>query len=245
MANYRHLSNPPIHEAVFELRVVRQPNLDVKVLSEAQEALGSDYSEAHEIRALNFKLNLPSGSTRTQDDIDGYRYESIDKTKVIQFRADRFAFSMIRSYYDWEQLESKAWKSWTAYLKFAKPRFISRIGTRFINFIDIPIGANVDDYLAAAPKAPPKFEGERAGFHSRINLQATDGYRVTLNQVLDYKTENKIRIIIDIDAYILLEGLEIPANNEEQIRSYFPRLRKIKNSLFFDSVTDLALKPYL
>jgi uncharacterized protein (TIGR04255 family) len=127
-------------------------------------------------------------------------------------------------------------------MEVCKPAGITRIATRFINRVDLPIdGLDFDEYLAAPPKIPAGLPNVLVEFLVRLVIpQREAGSNVVLTQALEsVNPDNKsVSVLIDIDAF---KSIELEASSE-QLWAHFHELRDIKNQTFFCSITQKTLE---
>src|SRR5262249_17590152 len=101
MAKPRHLKNAPITEALIDIRVKLPAGVDVPRLRSLQQRIADKYPQEQERRAWQAQFDLRPGEpriTQGQEEIEGYNYIATDKTTVVQFRLDGFAFSRLKPY---------------------------------------------------------------------------------------------------------------------------------------------------
>ena len=130
---------------------------------------------------------------------------------------------------------------WQEFLRVSGAVVISRVGVRYINAIEVPIGADFDDYLAAGPRIPQPLPQIYTTFLQRVVVPFAEinGYAI-ITQALEQATDKGLPTLIDIDvaSNSSIEG-EAP-----EIWQRLTKLRNIKNHIFFASVTAKALEAY-
>lgn len=126
MAEYPHLSNAPITEALIDIRVELPEAISFDKLGALHEEIEADFPESKtrfvfesQIRLGDHGAQLKTHPSRP----DGFLFTSEDKTQVFQARLDGFTFSRLRPYETWEALFEKAAKYWKLYRGVTKPTF--------------------------------------------------------------------------------------------------------------------------
>jgi uncharacterized protein (TIGR04255 family) len=245
MAAYRHLTNAPITEALIDICVKPSSSVqDALQLDELCTRLKDTYPDKK--LQQQFKIEFfpgPPPLERKETRFVGYRLTSSNGLQVIQASPDKITFSRLRPYQTWEQLREEAQRIWTVYAEIVKPELITRIATRFINSIEIPLPIrDFSDYLTAAPSIPEKLPQGISSFYTRVVLpDPTTGAMAIVTHALEsVVTPKVVPIIVDIDVFI-----ERTFENYEKVWTTIDMLRDIKNLIFFESLTEKALEPYL
>jgi uncharacterized protein (TIGR04255 family) len=249
MATEGHLRNPPIREAIVEVRI-----LPVSIDGWAQRirsALGNEFPTINEQRQLRVSATFAMGSeppTAKQSDLGVQSYILQDTSKLIaaQFRNDGFALSVLPPYPGWNKIAPIATHIWSEYLKLAGVVSVKRVGLRFINRVSIPLTPDydLDQFLRGAPRIPEKLPQVFQDFIVRVVAVAdSEGRLVSIAQSLTPPSSptSAVDVVIDIDAF---STPEVPSFRIENIAGEFESLRAIKNAAFFGSVTDRALEAY-
>ena len=98
------------------------------------------------------------------------------------------------------------------------------------------------DYLTAAPSIPEKLPQGISSFFTRVVLPdpTTGAVAIVTHALESVVTPKVVPIIIDIDVFI-----ERTFENHEKAWATIDMLHDMKNLIFFESVTDKALEPYL
>jgi uncharacterized protein (TIGR04255 family) len=162
-------------------------------------------------------------------------YSSADAVNLVQYRLDGFTFNRLKPYTSWEQVFPQAFALWQEYASLARPEFVKRIAVRYINRLDLPrMVTNLSDYLTVPPTVPPGISGELSGFLTRLNIRQ-GGDSVALTVALEHNlTPGSMSVILDIDAYRVAD-FEVDSG---ELPSAFDQLRRLKNSVFFASITE-------
>ncbi len=246
MAEYRHLGNAPITEALIDLRVRLPAEFQVEKFSSLRETLHDQYPNVDTRKLIEGEMEIGGDKLRQSlrdTGIHGYVFKSLDNTKVAQFRKDGFTFSRLKPYTCWEDISAEAKNLWKLYVAKASPELVTRIAVRYINQLNIPLP--IDDlarYLTVPPRVPANVPQEISTFFSRVVVHDLEqDIAANIIQVLQGSSmPNHVAIILDIDVYKQKEsGFE-----ESDIWLTFERLRDLKNRIFFDSITEGTVSLY-
>lgn len=223
--------------------------MSFKDFAPCQERMKSEGFPVMKTRqSIQVDLDLQDGDSKPEAPltaIDGFLFESPDKSKVVQFRLDGFGFSLVRSYSTWERLVDKAFHYWNIYTEYARPVSIVRIGTRFINRFPEPLDQPISEVLVVPPRMPIEDGLKLRDSLQQMQIEASDGSRAQFIQAIVTRDET-YELTIDIDAYRRLntaEEIEVPIETDSLL-PYLNRLRDLKNDLFFGSVTERSLAPF-
>lgn len=243
MARIRNLKSPPIQEAVIDFLIECEPLTEDVLRSIATNLITSSDWNVHAIRAheATFDLDKPD-EVRQVDRFDGLRLNSPDDTLVILLHANRVTASHVKSYSDWNELERFAVGCLEAFGKHAVDPYVSRLGTRFINFINADGG--FDEVLELPPRSVAVggvverfFERQALRFEER-DVSAT--YTVGLVNPDEPQAVEQLQLVVDIDAY-KVGRFEI---GHTALSAELGTLRDIKNEIFFGAVKESALETY-
>ncbi len=242
-----NLSNAPIIEAIIEFQFSVSDNVTIEMLQEVADVLKADFPQQEEKRSSIFKAVIKSSGPETEvhdGGLVGISAKSSDDKNIVQLFRDRFSFSQLPPYQNWEMLEENAIKIWKIFLDKTKIDGVNRVGVRFINKIelDLPLG-DFNDFIVGAPTIPdglPQFLG---AFDIRLiipnkEIEADGIINMSMNG-LD-KKKNVVPVILDLDVgktgHIL--------SDEESLHNTLADLRSYKNELFFRNITDRVVRKY-
>jgi uncharacterized protein (TIGR04255 family) len=240
MATERHLESAPITEAIIDFRVKLPREFAVEQFDQLKDKLLDRYPQVTHQRRSSVEIRM--GQPRTvqpSDVLTGLLFTSEDGLNIAQFRMDGFTFNRLRPYTKWERVFEEALDNWMVYVETARPEFITRIATRYINHLALPVPRDFSEYLVAAVSVPPGIHGRPSGFLTRMKLEDVDGnISATITQALDQGKPGEIIVRLDIDVY-RNEEIEV---DDPSIPSYFSSLRNVKNQIFFNSITEDAAR---
>jgi uncharacterized protein (TIGR04255 family) len=239
-----HLRNAPIVEAVVDFRVLRREEGSPDRFAGLQSTIGLQYSQATLMQSVEAQLFLsqekgPSSSAVAAPIGWQYRADSM----VAQFRVDGFTFSKLERYTTWNEVFSEALRLWEIYIRVAEPAEVVRVAVRYINRLQIPVPAQISDYLVAPPLVPPPISQQLRQFLCRFVI---DDVRRNASAVIVQASEPlvgpaAITLLIDIDAF--KENLAA-APEDPRLPEMFLQLRDLKNEIFFASITERTAEMY-
>ncbi len=244
MPEPRHLKNAPITEAIIDFRVKARPDLKAIEFAHVRSQLADRFPKLDERRGFEATVELGRGGSRAAArdlGLQGYFFKSADEKKVVQFRIDGFTFNKLRPYTKWEDIFPQAMEIWQLFWRVARPEVVTRLALRYINHIPLPPTLkDYDDYLRASPPIPPELPQYLSGFLSRITVHDPEtDVAANIAQALETNpVAGTITVILDIDAY--KQGEYSP--EEPAIAETFQQLRRFKNDIFFNSLTDKTLR---
>lgn len=241
MAQSKHLKNAPVTEALVDLRA--SPTVDftkVDVLTRLKEALSDRYPNHKVTRAFEAKLEIRAGQPpvpTSSEGLHGYFFESPQGRDIAQFRVDGFTYNRLKPYTDGESVVNEALRLWSLFVEVAKPLALSRVALRYINTIGLSDSLDaLTQYLTRVPTASEGSPGTLQSFLSRVEtLDPGTGLRVSTTQALrPGLPAESINLVLDIDASCMRElGI-----SPEELRPILNELRKLKNAVFFGSITE-------
>lgn len=219
--------NPPITEAVLDIRVNLPKEFDVHQLEKFQNGIEKEFP----IKKVNTQWET------SLSDPNGYVFTSSDNKKIVQARMDGFTFSKLKPYDNWDAFSKEAKKLWEKYIKTAKPIGISRVALRYINLIELPHPAgDFKEYFLTGPEIVSGLPQGLAEFFMRLVIPdiKTQNTAIIIETVDASKlTESIFPLIFDIDVFRLVNITPEDSN----LWKVFESLREYKNQIFMSSFT--------
>lgn len=234
--------NAPITEALIDIRVQLPQTVSLADLEKLHSVIQKDYPQKR-TRTMwegSFQLKGEGEPIKTDhSQVDGYLFLSSDARQVVQFRLDGFAFSRLRPYSKWEEVYAEAKRLWEIYRAETKPNLVQRVATRYINAIEIPSKRfDTKDYLTCPPTIPKELPQTLGHFFTRLVIPFPDNGVTAIVIQTPWEKPDPINstVILDIDAFVEV-SLE---SKDQKIGEILAILRKVKNDIFFSSLTDKA-----
>lgn len=237
---YPNLAKAPIIEGLIDIQVKQPPRLSLADLGKFVEAVKPNYSVVKNLSHIHAHVK---GEVETigREHV-GFRLERQDPPFVIHARLNELLVSRLRPYDRWENLASEARRLWDQYCAVCTPEVITRLATRFVNQVDLPLeGLDFDDYLTTSPSIPKVLPQVLEGFFTRIVVPDDEsGSHIAISQAVDAPNPNNrtVPVLIDIDVY---KEVSFPIDSAEAW-DLLDKMRELKNRAFFNSVTEKALE---
>ncbi len=231
---------PPITEAVIEFQF-RQP-VSMDVVNKISGRLAGNYVFQDHDKAVNFLLDPNTETSKTNSLWQGVRHSSVDRADISVIRTVAFAASRLAPYTTWEDFSARVERDWDIVRKSDVCDDLIRVGTRFINRIDIldspeaPKGIN--DYLTIFPVMPASKFGSINSYFLQVSRQyGSKGLIVILNSALGASPLlGHSALVLDID--VSFAG-QVPRRKEE-LWHLLGEMRDCKNDVFEECITDLT-----
>jgi len=173
----------------------------------------------------------------------GLRLESDDCKWIVQADWQGVVLSRLSPYVGWEEFSALGLKVWEAYLEFAKPSEIQKLGVRSINQIRIESFDDVSSYLKHPPECLDDAELPANGFmYQSLHRIPNHPYQVNVTRTIPptgLGTSSPPDLIVDIDAMTTDGHLGVGSSLE-----HFRVLKWVKDKAFFNLMTDQALEKF-
>lgn len=243
MIEERYLANAPIKEALIDIQVA-PGELQTEALNSQYERFSTEYPKREILQKSEFGLHYTAGQptkARIGHSMYGYRYTSQDGKHVVQFRRDGYTFSRLEPYDTWKEMKEEAARLWGVYIDAASPSLITRIATRYVNVLKLPLRTELARYLTAPPAIPPGLHQELSGFFSRVEIQKPSiDARGIITQALESGGQDYAQVVLDIDVFMSRQ-FEVQNNDYWHC---LDKLRQFKNTVFFASITQTAAEQF-
>ncbi len=221
--------------------------MDIRLLEELPASVlrkfqaPKSFPVAKQIRQGQFQMKIdkdkPALAEVVAEGALGWRYERDDGSEVLQLRRNGLTYSILKNYPGWDVLREEARNAWREFLGVVGAVSVSRLAVRYINAINIPLGADYDEYLTTGPRVPKSVPPIVASFMQRVLVPFEEqGATAIITQTLEVPSP----AILDIDVFTdcSLEGASI------EIWSKLEKLRGIADRSFFSSLTEKVLESY-
>ncbi len=209
----RKYKRPAVQEAIFEAKFGHD-NFDVTTPGQIFEKIKNTYPKKHDIKHIPVYLdnseNLRQAPFLLQAPLMQARKE--DDSELLQVGPGITVANQLK-YSSWENFTPAIRAILNAYITLAKPKLVTRIGTRYINSFLIPEEKiNIIDYFNLGIQIPPslsQFQGFDLTFVNKIK-------NVAGHSCPDFETRTKFftntlkpdetgnKLILDIDCYVAL-----------------------------------------
>lgn len=248
MARPRHLTRAPITEALIDIQLEHRDDLSLTALKDGFSTLDFGYYFKNPISQGTFEFKLTPDGQQPQTSAEaaeiGLRLHSSDEKYVAQCRLTGFTLSRLAPYEAWPILVAETKRLWSVYRTRLAPRRVTRIATRFINNLRLPLapGVSFQTYLQKFADVPDEAPQSLASFFQSFRLVDVPGNAfVNLTLALDSTPrEGPTPVILDVDAYRFSDL----SPDSEDLWAILEQLRHLKNRCFFGSLTERAAELY-
>jgi uncharacterized protein (TIGR04255 family) len=249
VANTRHLTRAPLTEALLDFRVQPRDGTLIEDLLRIELKLSADYPirKAKNQNRFEVKFEQKDGAAQGTTEVSattiGYAFQSKDQQRIVQMARDGFTLNFLPPYSDGDTLMAEARAIWAKYVEVMQPIKITRVALRYINQIRLPLNMkDFGDYLTASPQIPAGLPQELSNFFSRVVIVNTKiGAQAGVAQAVPGEADERgLAYTLDIDAFF--DGdFDV---EDGAVWSKVAELRKFKNDIFFEYLTDKLLEKY-
>jgi uncharacterized protein (TIGR04255 family) len=239
MAIRKHYTNSPITEAVIDIRLELQPEFKPESLEPISPRISSAYPRREDLNLFQGQFTVGVGATSTQAKL-GYLYRSVDGKLVLQTRTNGFTFSRLAPYENWESFRDEARSLWDIYKEVAKPVRATRVASRSINRIDIPLQTvDLSEYLKTFPEVSRELPQLISGYVMQLLIPQKDfdGMLSLIQATVPAQQPETTSINLDIDMF---KESSTEFDSDEKIWGFLDYLRDKKNEVFEGCITDRA-----
>ncbi len=241
MGRQRKLRQAPITEAVIDLRLVDGVSIAARDQDRLHDAVGRDKFPRVTVRQDLVAEFQPERleAQRVDSSLAGFHF--CNDNEVVQFRANGFTFSRLEPYTEWGRVVGDAMRLWSVYLDELGPvESVSRVAVRYINIMGFKHGEiDLVDVFEEPLRGPDGVPPEVVQFELKTLHRVTENRAVIIAQGMQ-PTDEGFAIRLDIDAF--------EANtyrcDAEGLLSALGELRELKNSVFFNTLTDKVIGRY-
>jgi len=114
MTKVEPFNNPPITEAIFDIRVDLSKEVNLETLSSFGDSVKDRFPDKKNRRKIGGGFQFREGSQprviAPTDEVYGYQFHSLDKKQVVQARLDGFSFNQLKPYSNWDEFSQNAFK---------------------------------------------------------------------------------------------------------------------------------------
>ncbi len=244
-----HLARAPIVEAVIDFRVLVREGIVADQFSGLRPRIGQQYDPPSPLHRVEARFGIERGKAVVPTQVEapvGWLYKSPAQPAIAQFRVDGFTFSKLEPYTTWEEVFGEARRLWSIYVQVAQQVAqkleVSRMAVRYINRLRLPAQAELGQYLSAPPVLPEPIPQTVREFLTRVVVDAPErSISAILIQALERSLDpSTVQVLLDIDAF---RESPFPAE-EPSLLQMFEQLRRLKNEIFFASLTERTVEMY-
>ena len=228
---------PPITEAVIDLHF--SASVSLSDLDRFRRRLAKQFPGANDRN--RFEIKIGPESTAPVNEKVGYQLNSQDGANIIIVEKSTITTCRLAPYCGWDSMFAAAQENYSHLEASVGYRSLKRVGTKFMNRIDIPSktisGRPISDFIKFGVAVPSQISSSVALYN--INIEAPDpsGAKMLINSGLQPSALlDAASFSLDID--VLFEYSNPITITEAWAK--FTELRTIKNRVFEEAITDEA-----
>ncbi len=212
MEQRRRYKNPPIEEALCELRFRPGQDWDLTMPGRLHGEIRDDYpGKPRQQNVVEAALQTQVGqppNVMFREGVVKVQLVTEDGTRMVALGPDVLSVHMLRPYQDpaapeksgWDEFRPRLESALDAYWRVVEPVGVHRIGIRYINKIVVPQqSVGTEDYLRCAPPNVDGLPDRINGFVSRVEYAYEDGVRLVLSHGTVDAPEGHVGFLLDID----------------------------------------------
>jgi uncharacterized protein (TIGR04255 family) len=236
LTNFPPYRRPPVIEAVIDIQF--SDALGQRDLERIREKFKKRYPVAAARQNVEVLFG-PHGAAAKASPV-GYQLTSGDGVDIVLVQINGITTSRLPPYPGWEQLFERATDNYSRFTKVAGRRAITRVATKFVNRIDIPVeklnGRQVSDFVTIGIGIPDGI------------AESVSTYSMTAT-FIDFVSKYLVMIETGMAPQALLEHISFDFNIDVSLAQQIPlkmddvwdviaQFRAVKNRIFEESITD-------
>jgi uncharacterized protein (TIGR04255 family) len=208
----RQYRNPPIEEALCEVRFVPDPNWNVTLIGALRERLKDSYP-GQPLEQVTLELGMEVDTGRELSPRPPYPALSLTHglskvqlptesgDRLVAIGRDVLSVHVLRPYAGWEDFRPRIEQALEAYAEVIPPAGIMRIGLRYINRVRITASTvHLDEYFTEPPRIPSGLPATMTGVFSRIEVSFQDApVRLVSTFATATASEGEAAFLLDLD----------------------------------------------
>lgn len=248
MVETRKYANPPITEAVVDIKVAGKAGVTLASMDPAFAAWKAIYPKQEPIYAFEAAASFNVGKDGPHSRADsrhahvGEKFTSADGKYVLQARPNSFTLSRLHPYERWENLRDEARKLWQNYARYVQPDHATRVAVRYINKILLPVErAELSEYFHTYPSiANSPGEPMERYFVQMVSMYPSLGFKSIINQAGSMDDGGtSVSVILDIDLYKEAKVSAAEADLWEVLEGLHAKENKIFEACITDKTREL------
>jgi len=228
-------ARPPIIEAVISIQFADE--IPVRSREKLKDRLKKDYPNVEDIAQHQFGFG-PGHYVFSPPTIIGHKLLSTDLLNIIMITPKELIISRLSPYAGWEDLFGKGQQVWSIFMNVIGRKIVSRLGTRYINRIDIPSTneSEIDTtkYVRIGISVPNHQALEVYNVETVFPLKKKPFKAVMRTSTVKSPLIGYSSIMLDLDVYINEDISQDDADIWNVINSF----RDLKDELFESCITD-------
>lgn len=199
----RKYNKPPIVEVVCELIFEPSQPWDWTIPGMLYSAVKENYPKKKQKNSLKleFKTGLEQVPQNVSGGIERMQFYKDDETALIQIGPNNLSINHLKPYPDWEVYSQMIKEAYDEYTKISAPKFINRIGLRYINRIETGLKrVEIEDYLLAVPQIPKTMPQLYINWLQKTEIPYTENNGILILQSGSiHEHDNNVTFLLDLD----------------------------------------------
>lgn len=243
--SWSRLNNPPVKEAVFDVRFVENSDVTVEGIKSFCDALSEEFPERNEIYVLNVQTNMKSSQATQGRQSVGMRMANRERSFILQIRKEGFTLSKLVPYISWEEIKSVVKPLIEKLLAYFPKIQFNYLGLRYVNNFETKLEQPPTDLFQILPSFPANLPQTIDGFLIQLQIPKHEyDVRSVITfsiQPIQFSKEELFKVILDISVFkhAIFIGRDI-----DVIFNEFERIRDFKNEIFFNAFTKDGLSKF-
>ena len=233
MSSNLHYPGAPIAEAALVIRVRSSATSEPGPIWSVDDPA---YPHRGRPPRFTWEVQAEAESVVSGGSAAALQLTSDDKKQSFEVRAEGFTFSRFEPYDRWETFQPEAKRLWLRYKEAAKPDAIEGLALHYVNRLDVPVGASLEDYFNIYVHVPEALPQDLLFCFGMVTVRLTDPdslVTVALQPAPPVR-ENDTSVILDINTHLPV-GRPL---GEDEMWTLFERMRHQKNFIFESCITN-------
>lgn len=139
MSERKNYKKPPAVEALFET-YFSETQSNLTLFGDFYQRIKNDYPTQKELKNVGFEMNFTHEIVQTKQLNQGamMRFSREDDSELVQITQNLLTVNKLKPYSGYDVFKNSIQKALEHYLILSKPKYVERIGLRYINRISIP-----------------------------------------------------------------------------------------------------------
>ena len=241
------LNAPPIVEAVLDIDCDMPGDFDpLNVESKAADRLRQNYPKSRRRFLQEIEVQpKPGGAPQTtaREALQALQFLHDDEKQLVQIRPQGFSFNRLAPYSSFDEYLPEIERTWQVFVSIVAPVQIRLIRLRYINRFLLPMHntkLDLDEYLTLPPRWPDEEHLLLTGFFDRRSLRR-DATCELVNVLMTFQPDDGVNLPVILDIEAIREGA-VECGNWQEIHKRIASLRRLKNSIFSQTLTKKCLE---
>lgn len=245
MSNYIELTNPPVAVALFQLKF-NSENIRVEDFGICDASVRAKFPIRGHNMSVGINLqnaSIPLGKSNikgiSEAKLRSFLYTTKEQKEKLELSEGTITFIDETKYSGWKQFKNKVLNTLSLLADVLDNVEVSRVSIRFINRFELPDFTTPQDYVTTIisnSTGETTYPIRQYGFRLQYDIPETNIYAI-VNQNVETSTNDTYSYVLDIDVLdrqSILFQLDTISDNLEKIRD-------VKNTLFFESITQKTI----